>query len=85
MQDADCVVFVEVRYRSSERFAQASLTVDHHKQRKIIRTAALFLAGDSRYARGAVRFDVIAIHGSKRDGAQVEWIRDAFRPADNSL
>jgi putative endonuclease len=82
MQDADCLVFVEVRYRSSARFTRASLTVDHHKQRKIVRTAALFLAGNSRYSRGDVRFDVVAIQKCRGDGDEVEWIRDAFRPDD---
>ena len=28
MLDGDCLVFVEVRYRSSRSFAQAALTVD---------------------------------------------------------
>ena len=82
MQDGDCLVFVEVRYRSSARFTHAALTVDRHKQRRIIRTAALFLAGRSRFARNTVRFDVIAIHGDDRDEGSVEWIRDAFRPGD---
>lgn len=85
MQDGDCLVFVEVRYRSSTRFTRAGLTVDSHKQRRIIRTAALFLAGRARYALNTVRFDVIAIHGGDRDENTLEWIRDAFRPGDCSF
>ena len=80
MQDAECLVFVEVRYRSNDDFVPARLTVDLHKQRKLIRTAALFLARRARFANSVVRFDVVAIEGDS-----IEWIRDAFRPGDSSL
>lgn len=80
MQDAGCLVFVEVRYRTSNDFVPARLTVDSHKQRKLIRTAAMFLARRAGYANNIVRFDVVAIEGNS-----IEWIRDAFRPADSSL
>lgn len=80
MRDADCLVFAEVRYRASNDFTSAGPTVDIHKQRKLIRTAAFFLAGNARYAESIVRFDVVAINGKT-----VEWIKDAFRPGDASL
>lgn len=80
MVDRDCLVFVEVRYRVSDRFMQAKLSVDSRKQQKLIKAASIFLSKNSGYTRGAVRFDVIAI-----DGDSVEWICDAFRPADSSL
>ena len=80
MLDGECLVFVEVRYRTRDRFARASLTVDIHKQRKLIRTAALFLVRRSEFAARVMRFDVVAIQGDS-----IEWIRDAFRPADSTL
>ena len=80
MRDDDCLVFVEVRYRASTEFTQPSLTVDIHKQRKLIRTAALFLAKRARYADSITRFDVVAI-----DGSNIEWIKDAFVPEASSL
>ena len=80
MLDNDCLVFVEVRYRGGRRISPASLTVDTYKQRKLIRTAAMYLARRSRFADCKVRFDVTAI-----DGESMEWLRDAFRPADASL
>jgi putative endonuclease len=79
----DCLTFVEVRYRSSTRFASPAPTVDCYKQRKLLRTAAMFLASEQRYARHTVRFDVVAITGGA-DGT-IEWIQDAFRPADSTL
>ena len=80
MLDNDCLVFVEVRYRGGRRISPASLTVDMRKQRKLVRTAAVYLANRSRFAECKVRFDVAAI-----DGESMQWLRDAFRPADASL
>ena len=85
MWDDDCLVFIEVRYRASNRFSQAGLTVDIHKQRKLIRTAAFFLAKRSQYADSVVRFDVLAIDADDRGEKTIDWIKDAFRPADSSL
>lgn len=85
MADQSHLVFVEVRYRASNRFSRASLTVDIHKQRKLIRTAALFLAKRQRYANSVVRFDVVAIDADEQGSNTIEWIKDAFRPTDSSL
>jgi putative endonuclease len=80
MLDRQCLAFVEVRWRRSSRFAAPADTVDHRKQRKLIRAAAMFLSRQRRYATLATRFDVIAIEGD-----DVRWIRDAFRPDDSAL
>ena len=85
MRDENCLVFVEVRYRSSNRFSRAGLTVDIHKQRKIIRTAALFLAKRAQFANSIVRFDIVAVDADEHDNKTIEWIKDAFRPADSRL
>lgn len=74
----ECLVFVEVRFRTSKTFATAALSVDYRKQQKLIRTAAQFVASHPRYAQKVMRFDVIAIHAS--DVHPIEHIRDAFRP-----
>lgn len=83
MFDEDVLVFVEVRYRASTLFTRPGLTVDIHKQRKLIRTAALFLGRNPKYADATMRFDVVSVV----DAAQprFEWIRDAFRPEDSAL
>lgn len=78
-----CLTFVEVRYRATSNFAQPSHTVDRHKQRKIIRTAAMFYARNGAYASHVMRFDVVAIEGD--DPPSIRWIRDAFRPDDSTL
>jgi putative endonuclease len=79
MRDGDCLVFAEVRFRSENRFAGAAGSVDHHKQRKIIRTAAAFLGRHPQYGNCAIRFDVVGLDQS--DGqTSLRWIKDAFRP-----
>ena len=85
MRDNDCLVFVEVRYRAANRFAGAGHSVDYHKQRKIIRTAALFLARRAAYANSKVRFDIVAIDADATGKQTINWIKDAFRPTDSSL
>ena len=81
MLDGDCLVFVEVRSRRSSAFADPALTVDRHKQSKIIRTAALFAARNRRFANARMRFDVVAIESDARDA--IRWIQNAFRPDDS--
>ncbi len=84
-RDGDVIVFVEVRYRASNRFSRAGLTVDIHKQRKLIRTAALFTAVRPKYSNYVMRFDVIAIDADEHGEKTLDWIKDAFRPADSRL
>jgi putative endonuclease len=84
MLHGNCLTFIEVRCRSSRRFLHPALSVDRRKQRKIMRTAALFLAGERCFSGYAVRFDVVAIDGAGKHDS-VEWIRDAFRPDDSVL
>jgi putative endonuclease len=64
MRHQKYLVFVEVRFRSRNRFADASLTVDHRKQAKIVKTAAMFLSQNRRHADNTVRFDALAFDRS---------------------
>ena len=57
MLDEHCLVFIEVRYRRNKSFTQPGLTVDTRKQRKLVRTAALF----------------IAMHGQGMSCASMSW------------
>jgi putative endonuclease len=85
MQDGRCLVIIEVRFRGSNSFVAAGLTIDSHKQRKIIRTTAMFLAWNERFANHPIRFDVLGINADAHGDQTIEWIRDAFRPADSKL
>jgi len=72
MREARTLVFVEVRFRRSERFGTAAETVDIHKQRRLAATAAHYLQHHPN--RLACRFDVLALGV----GGRVDWIKDAF-------
>jgi putative endonuclease len=85
MQDERCLVIVEVRFRGSNSFVAAGLTVDRRKQQKIIRTTAIFLAWNERFANSPIRFDVLGINADAHGDTSIEWIKDAFRPADSKL
>lgn len=85
MKDGRCLVVVEVRYRGSKSLVSAGLTVDNRKQQKIIRTAAMFLAWNDRFANHPIRFDVIGIDIDAQGDQTIEWIKDAFRPTNSRL
>jgi putative endonuclease len=84
-RDGEHLVFVEVRYRGTGSYSRAGLTVDIHKQRKLIRTAALYVTKRPQYANSIMRFDVVAIDTDKRGETTIDWIKDAFRPMDSQL
>ncbi len=83
MLDGDCLAFIEVRSRRSSQFTSPSSTVDPRKQRKLVGTAAMFVARHDRFADFTMRFDVISIEGMTQPS--IRWIRDAFRPDDSAL
>lgn len=80
MHDGTCLIFVEVRLRTRNRFSTAAQSVSITKQRKIIRTASVFLLGAKHYANEIMRFDVVAIDSTKTGDYTIQWLRDAFRP-----
>jgi len=80
MQDGDCLIFVEVRFRSRNRFSTALQSVGIAKQRKIIRSASSFLRRAKRYSDTTIRFDVVAIDSAGTDDYAIQWVPDAFRP-----
>ena len=83
MLDGDCLAFIEVRSRRSSQFTRPSNTVDARKQRKLIGTAAMFVARHDCFADFTMRFDVISIEGTAQP--TIRWICDAFRPDDSAL
>jgi putative endonuclease len=80
MLDDECLVFVEVRYRSSGGFSSAAATVDRQKQSRLVRTAEMFLAMRPGLTSRTTRFDVVGVDGRANGRHSVEWIRDAFCP-----
>lgn len=69
--------FVEVRMRSSGVFGDPSATVSGAKQRKVVRSAMLYLQRERLWNRVAVRFDVASVVG-RGPRAVVEHLPGAF-------
>lgn len=74
MKHNDSLVFIEVRLRTHQAFANAAESVTIRKQQKIIKTALYYLQEHQLTESINCRFDVIAFS----DNGEPEWIKDAF-------
>jgi putative endonuclease len=72
MRDGGTLVFVEVRYRRSDRFGTAAETVDRRKQQRLAAAASHYL--QMHPTLSPCRFDVVAVGGEDR----IHWIKNAF-------
>lgn len=70
------VVYVEVKYRSSEACGSPLEAVDVRKQKKISKTAQWHYADFGYQKEMACRFDVIAVF--EQNGIQINHIENAF-------
>lgn len=71
-EDGDCLVFVEVRSKSTEEFGTPEESINRIKIERIRRTAQYYLLNcEVHYVD--VRFDVVSISGDK-----LEHIQNAF-------
>jgi putative endonuclease len=77
MLDGPVLVFVEVRYRHSDRYGSGADSVTPAKQRRIVSAARHFLVRQPDHGQRPARFDVVSI-GQGADGAEINWIRSAF-------
>ena len=78
MSDNDVLVFIEVKYRTSNSFGGAIAAVSRTKQHKIIKTAMFYcLRNNINFEHVASRFDVVAISGSN-EPFDIEWVKSAF-------
>lgn len=82
--DKNTIVFVEVRYRSSERYGGAIFSVNFAKQRRLIKTANSWLQRHATQDTPA-RIDVIAMRPASAkteqsqlwNNHQIDWIKSA--------
>ncbi|OFE11150.1 YraN family protein [Pseudohongiella acticola] len=80
MKDGDTLVFVEVRYRTRADFLDPVTSVDSRKQKKLLRSAALYLKYRGLTDKVACRIDVLGIsHGNALDAPEFRWIKDAIQ------
>lgn len=74
-RDGDCLVFVEVRTRSSSKYGLPQESITTAKKKKLRRLAQFFLAS-GQYEGLNVRFDVVAVDFT--GGVDLTHIEDAF-------
>ncbi len=72
-RDGEYLVFVEVKYRSTEKRGNPLEAVTFQKQNKIIRTAKYYMYKNRIPEYTPCRFDVVAILGE-----EIVLIKDAF-------
>lgn len=75
MHDGVYLVFIEVRSRRSSTFGSAVETITTAKQRKIIKTALLYLQVNKLHEKYPIRFDVISLQG---EPPEINWVKNAF-------
>lgn len=78
--DRKYLVFVEVKLRKSDKFAQAREYVDFRKQERLRSTAAMYLADNPTSLQP--RFDVIEIYaplGTETKDPVINHLEDAFQ------
>lgn len=65
LADGADVVFAEVKTRASTRYGTPFEAVDSRKQRRIRRLAVIWLSLNPTKRRRGIRFDVVAVLGTK--------------------
>ena len=79
VHDRNFLVFVEVKLRKSDTFAQAKEFVDYHKQNRLRTTAEIYLSQNPTVLQP--RFDVVEIYapeGPATKQPKIYHIEDAF-------
>lgn len=72
------LVFIEVRFRSSQIYGGALASVTKKKQKRLLLAAQKWLKDNQRYQNYYCRFDLIAIDSSI-DTKHLNWEKNAFQ------
>lgn len=83
-QQADLLVFVEVKSRRTTGYGGAAYAVNDRKQTRLVRLAAQYLA-QHRLRRPPCRFDVILCTGGSAKPQEIEHIENAFEVPGEDL
>ena len=79
MIDNSTLVFVEVRFRRKVGFGSAIDTVTYSKQKKLTKTAQLYMLKRFKTVEIDCRFDVVGIdYCPKQRTQKTTWIKNAF-------
>ena len=84
MQEAQILVFVEVRFRKNNFYGDALESIDQKKQQRILSTAEEYLQKETKLKNA--RIDVVAMsqkpqneyNNDTEDNYTFEWVKNAF-------
>jgi len=74
-RDGDCLVFVEVRTRSSSSSGRAEESIVFHKLQRLKAIAMLYLLEQNIKKWPSLRFDVVAINITAEE-PQINWLKN---------
>jgi len=79
MLQQEVLCFIEVKYRNSMGFGGAASAIPIQKQRKIVKTAQVFIAENDRLKQHSMRFDALLMQqNAGRQSNNINWIQNAF-------
>jgi putative endonuclease len=79
MMQREVLCFIEVKYRNSMGYGGAASAIPVQKQKKIVKTAQIFIAENNRLKQHAMRFDALLMQQQKGDqNISIDWIQNAF-------
>lgn len=73
MRDGATYVFVEVKYRATEKEGHPSEAVDYRKQKTICKVSDFFRMKNNIWEDNPCRYDVVSILGGS-----LQWYKNAF-------
>ena len=71
--DGECIVFVEVKYRTNTDYGYPQEAVSKNKRRKIVLVSGYYRMQKHYGDNVPVRFDVVSILGDT-----IHWVKNAF-------
>ena len=72
-KDEDYFVFIEVKYRTSDKYGLPTEAVNFHKMRKITRAAMFYMLKNNISTNIPIRFDVVVLLKE-----QIHLVKNAF-------
>ena len=77
-KDGEYMCFVEVKYRTGNKYGDPLAAVNYVKQRKICRASQVYITCHGGDFDIPIRYDAISINVSPDGSCLVKWIKNAF-------
>ena len=75
MLDGACLVFIEVKQRSSMAYGGALASITWAKQKKLIKSAQHYQMTQKKWSNTPCRIDVLTLQGTP---PKIDWIKNAI-------